>query len=151
MANHEGVARQRQYLAAELTRLALAPTLEDVLRRRWLAGTITDERFEQAIEDLADLPPARFPTRGLVRRAFKLRANVTAYDACYVRPRRGARLAAVHGRSPSCACLRTTVHHAADHPCGLIASEGPVLPRFAATLTKGGRHSAPRYDECARF
>jgi predicted nucleic acid-binding protein len=55
-----------------------------VLRRRWLAGTITDERFEQAVDDLADIPVARFPMLGLLRRAFELRANVTAYDACYV-------------------------------------------------------------------
>ncbi len=66
-----------------------APDLVDVetaavLRRRWLARTISDERFEQAIEDLTDIPLARFPTRGLMRRAFELRANVTAYDACYV-------------------------------------------------------------------
>jgi len=55
-----------------------------VLRSRWLAGTITDERFEQAVEDLGDIPMARFPTLGLMHRAFGLRANVTAYDACYV-------------------------------------------------------------------
>lgn len=55
-----------------------------VLRRRWLAGTVTDKRFEQAVEDLVDVPLARFPTLGLLRRAFELRANVTAYDACYV-------------------------------------------------------------------
>lgn len=66
-----------------------APDLVDVettavLRRRWLAGTITDERFEQAVDDLGDIPIARFPTLGLLRRAFELRANVTAYDACYV-------------------------------------------------------------------
>jgi len=66
-----------------------APDLVDVettavLRRRWLAGTLTDERFEHAVDDLADFPLARFPTRGLMRRAFELRANVTSYDACYV-------------------------------------------------------------------
>jgi predicted nucleic acid-binding protein len=66
-----------------------APDLVDVettavLRRRWLAGTVSDERFEQAVEDLMDVPLARFPTRRLVHRAFELRANVTAYDACYV-------------------------------------------------------------------
>jgi hypothetical protein len=32
--------------------------------RRWLAGTITDERLEQAIEDVTDLPLGRFPTLG---------------------------------------------------------------------------------------
>jgi hypothetical protein len=31
---------------------------------------VTDERFEQAIEDLADIPLARFPTRGLKGRCF---------------------------------------------------------------------------------
>lgn len=66
-----------------------APDLVDVestavLRRRWLAGSVTAERFEQAVDDLADLPLTRYPTRVLMRRAFELRANVTAYDACYV-------------------------------------------------------------------
>lgn len=66
-----------------------APDLVDVettavLRRRWLAGTLTDDRFERAVGDLADVPVARFPTLGLMHRAFELRANVTAYDACYV-------------------------------------------------------------------
>jgi predicted nucleic acid-binding protein len=79
---------QARELLREHRELA-APDLVDVettavLRRRWLARTITDERFEQAIEDLADIPLARFPTLGLMRRAFELRANVTAYDACYV-------------------------------------------------------------------
>jgi len=31
-----------------------------------------------------DIPLVRISTPGLVRRAFELRANVTAYDACYV-------------------------------------------------------------------
>ena len=80
--------RQARELLREHRELA-APDLVDVettavLRRRWLAGTITAERFEQAIEDLTDIPLARFPTLGLMRRAFELRANVTAYDACYV-------------------------------------------------------------------
>ena len=55
-----------------------------VLRRRWFAGTVTDERFEQAIEDLTDIPLARFPRIGLMCRAFELRANLTAHDACYL-------------------------------------------------------------------
>ncbi|MFY9808053.1 MAG: type II toxin-antitoxin system VapC family toxin [Pseudonocardiaceae bacterium] len=70
-------------------RALAAPDLVDVettevLRRRWLAGDLTDERFEHAVDDLADIPLARFPTLALMRRAFELRANVTAYDACYV-------------------------------------------------------------------
>lgn len=66
-----------------------APDLVDVettavFRRRWLTGTMTDGRFEQAINDLSNMPIARYPTRSLVHRAFELRANVSAYDACYV-------------------------------------------------------------------
>lgn len=66
-----------------------APDLVDVettaaLRRRWLAGAVSDERFSLAVADLADIPIARFPTLPLMRRAFELRANVTAYDASYI-------------------------------------------------------------------
>jgi predicted nucleic acid-binding protein len=66
-----------------------APDLVDVetvavLRKRWLAGTISDRRFEAAITDLEQLGMSRYPTLPLMRRAFELRANVTAYDASYV-------------------------------------------------------------------
>jgi predicted nucleic acid-binding protein len=66
-----------------------APDLVDVetaavLRRRWLAGDLTDRRFSEAIDDLSDLPITRFPTLPLLARVFELRRNVTAYDACYV-------------------------------------------------------------------
>jgi predicted nucleic acid-binding protein len=66
-----------------------APDLVDVetvavLRKRWLAGTISDRRFELAIADLEQLAINRYPTLPLMRRAFELRANVTAYDATYV-------------------------------------------------------------------
>ncbi len=66
-----------------------APDLVDVeavavLRKRWLAGTISDRRFEEAIADLAQLGISRYPTLPLMRRAFELRANITAYDASYV-------------------------------------------------------------------
>lgn len=66
-----------------------APDLADVetvavLRKRWLAGTISDGRFEAAIADLQQLGISRYPTLPLMRRAFELRANVTAYDASYV-------------------------------------------------------------------
>jgi predicted nucleic acid-binding protein len=66
-----------------------APDLIDVetvavLRKRWLAGTISDLRFEAAIADLEQLGVSRYPTLPLMRRAFELRANVTAYDASYV-------------------------------------------------------------------
>lgn len=66
-----------------------APDLVDVetvaiLRKRWLASTLSDERFEAAIEDLECLDMQRVPVLRLMRRAYELRANVTAYDASYV-------------------------------------------------------------------
>lgn len=66
-----------------------APDLVDVetvavLRKRRLAGTISGRRFEAAIADLEQLGMSRYPTLPLMRRAFELRANVTAYDASYV-------------------------------------------------------------------
>jgi predicted nucleic acid-binding protein len=79
---------------AARTRLAEAgeasiPDLADVetvsvLRKRWLAGDLTDRRFRSAIDDLASLPLTRFPTGPLMVRAFELRGNVTPYDAAYV-------------------------------------------------------------------
>ncbi len=66
-----------------------APELVDVetvsaLRKRWLVGDLTDERFALALDDLEALELARFPVLPLMRRAYELRANVTAYDAAYV-------------------------------------------------------------------
>ncbi len=66
-----------------------APDLVDVetvsvLRKRWLRRTLTDRRFAAAIAHLQQLDFERVPTLRLVPRAFELRANVSAYDACYV-------------------------------------------------------------------
>jgi len=55
-----------------------------VLRRRWLAGDLTDERFAQGVSVLVALPIERFPVGPFMPRAFELRTNVTAYDATYV-------------------------------------------------------------------
>ena len=65
-----------------------APDLVDVetvavLRKRWLAGTITAGRFSSALGDLEAIDLDRYPTQRLTRRAYDLRANVTAYDATY--------------------------------------------------------------------
>lgn len=80
--------------ATARARLALAgdasiPDLADVetvavLRKRWIAKTLTDQRFAEAVADLLALPIARFPTGPLMQRAYQLRANVTPYDASYV-------------------------------------------------------------------
>lgn len=66
-----------------------APDLVDVetvsvLRKRWLRGTLIDQRFVTAIAHLQQLGFERVPTLRLMPRAFELRANVTAYDACYI-------------------------------------------------------------------
>ena len=68
---------------------ASVPDLADVetvsvLRKRWIAGTLTARRFRTAVDDLLALPIVRYPTGPLMSRAYELRANVTAYDACYV-------------------------------------------------------------------
>ena len=77
---------------AELLGLAgdlAAPDLVDVetvavLRKRWLAGTLTARRFSAAIGDLERLDLELYPTLPLMRRAYELRQNVTVYDASYV-------------------------------------------------------------------
>jgi len=66
-----------------------APDLIDVettavLRKRWIAGDLDDQRFSDSIDDLEDFDLTRYPTLPLMRRAFELRSNVTAYDAAYV-------------------------------------------------------------------
>jgi len=81
-----GTSARRQLRAAgEIA----APDLVDVetvsvLRKRWLRHTLTEERFSAAIAHLQQLEFERVPTLRLMRRAFELRANVSAYDACYV-------------------------------------------------------------------
>jgi predicted nucleic acid-binding protein len=79
------LARQALRAARDLA----APDLVDVettsvLRKRWLGGILSDRRFAVAVEDLEDLALDRYPTLPLVRRAYELRANVTAYDATYI-------------------------------------------------------------------
>jgi predicted nucleic acid-binding protein len=66
-----------------------APDLVDVetvavLRKRWIAGTVSARRFAAAVNDLGQLGLDRYPTLPFMRRAYELRANVTAYDAAYV-------------------------------------------------------------------
>jgi predicted nucleic acid-binding protein len=55
-----------------------------VLRRRWLAKTMTARRFAAAVSDLASLPADRYPVLPLMSRAYELRTNATPYDATYV-------------------------------------------------------------------
>ncbi len=55
-----------------------------VLRRRWLAKTMTARRFAAAVDDLGAVPADRYPVLPFMPRAYELRANLSAYDATYV-------------------------------------------------------------------
>jgi predicted nucleic acid-binding protein len=66
-----------------------APHLADVevtqgLRRLVRAGEVSPARAAEALADLADLDLHRHRHVDLLTRAWKLRENVTAYDAMYV-------------------------------------------------------------------
>jgi predicted nucleic acid-binding protein len=66
-----------------------APHLVDVevvqgLRRLVRAGEVSSARAEEAIADLTDLDLHRHAHLDLLGRAWKLRDNITAYDAMYV-------------------------------------------------------------------
>ncbi|MEP6462497.1 MAG: type II toxin-antitoxin system VapC family toxin [Frankiaceae bacterium] len=94
-------ARRELRAAGEIA----APDLVDVetvsvLGKRWLRRTLTDQRFSTAIAYLQQLGFERVPALRLVPRAFELRANVSAYDACYIAlaERLGCELITVDGR-----------------------------------------------------
>ena len=55
-----------------------------VIRRQLGHGALTATHATNAIEDLLNLPISVYPTAALLRRAWELRDNFTAYDACYV-------------------------------------------------------------------
>jgi predicted nucleic acid-binding protein len=55
-----------------------------VLRRLVRQGTLTPRRAVEAIEDMAALRIARYPPVLLLQRIWRLRQNLTAYDAAYV-------------------------------------------------------------------
>ncbi|MGI8411069.1 MAG: type II toxin-antitoxin system VapC family toxin [Solirubrobacteraceae bacterium] len=66
-----------------------APDLIDVevlsVLRRWeRRREISATRAQQALQDLQALPLIRYPARALLDQAWKLRYNLTAYDAQYV-------------------------------------------------------------------
>lgn len=77
---------ERLFVAGETLH---APHLLDlevaqVLRRYAAAGALTEERGDEALEDLGDLPLERYPHTLLLPRIWELRHALTAYDAAYV-------------------------------------------------------------------
>jgi predicted nucleic acid-binding protein len=58
--------------------------IAQVLRRLVREGTITARRADEAIDDLLDLRLTRYPHSLLVPRIWRLRQNLSAYDAAYV-------------------------------------------------------------------
>jgi len=85
----DGADGERARSEVRVARELAAPDLVDVetvavLRKRWIAGTISDKRFVEAIDDLEAIELERYPTLPLMRRSYELRSDVTAYDATYV-------------------------------------------------------------------
>lgn len=85
----DGTDGQRARLEFRNAGDVAAPDLADietvaVLRKRWIAGTVSDQRFAAAVDDLGQLDIDRYPALRFMRRAYELRANVTVYDSAYV-------------------------------------------------------------------
>lgn len=55
-----------------------------VLRRYQRAGALTVQRGREALEDLSAFRIERYPHHLFLDRVWSLRANATAYDACYL-------------------------------------------------------------------
>ncbi len=58
--------------------------IAQVLRRYERAGELDRARGSTALEDLAAFEIARYPHDVFLPRVWSLRANATAYDACYI-------------------------------------------------------------------
>jgi predicted nucleic acid-binding protein len=60
------------------------PEVMQGLRNLERSGKLSGDRAARAVAALADSAVRRVPTAGLISSAWSLRANVSAYDACYV-------------------------------------------------------------------
>lgn len=54
------------------------------LRRKWLAGLLSDHEGAAALAIFATIPITRHPVAHLVSRIWSIRQNISAYDASYV-------------------------------------------------------------------
>jgi predicted nucleic acid-binding protein len=62
----------------------LNPEVLHTLRGLERGGKLTSARASEAVERLVQETIVRVPTAGLLHEAWSIRANVSAYDACYV-------------------------------------------------------------------
>jgi predicted nucleic acid-binding protein len=62
----------------------LNPEVLQSLRGLERGGRLTSARASLAVTRLAEIPIPRIPTQGLLHEAWLMRANISAYDACYV-------------------------------------------------------------------
>ncbi|HTC59171.1 MAG TPA: type II toxin-antitoxin system VapC family toxin [Solirubrobacteraceae bacterium] len=60
------------------------PEVIQGLRGLERGGKLSSARASRAVQRLAHSPVRRVPTTGLIADAWALRANLSAYDACYV-------------------------------------------------------------------
>ena len=72
--------RGQVLVAPDLVRIEVL----SVIRRHAASGALTKRQADSAIEDVLALPITVYPTAPFLRRCWALRANITAYDACYV-------------------------------------------------------------------
>lgn len=80
-----GAWAARQLRDAELIAPALLPfEVANILRRHELAGQISADQAALAHVDLVDLHVELWPYEALAARVWRLRANLTSYDASYV-------------------------------------------------------------------
>jgi predicted nucleic acid-binding protein len=82
-----------------------APHLLDVevaqvLRRLVREAVLSAQRAEEAIQDLADMRVARYPHFVFLSRIWRVRHNLSAYDAAYRGARREIRRNSTNARRP---------------------------------------------------
>jgi predicted nucleic acid-binding protein len=75
-----GLVAGAQLIAPDIVNPEVIQSLRGLER----GGKLSSERAAKAVRRLADSPVRRVPTTGLIADAWALRANLSAYDACYV-------------------------------------------------------------------
>lgn len=80
-----GLAIARLVAGAELIAPdVINPEVMQSLRKLERGGKLSGDRATKAISRLTHSDLTRVPTAGLIEDAWSLRANLSAYDACYV-------------------------------------------------------------------